>query len=107
MKSLARRSVWWPTLDADVEALVESCALCQSARPALPARTEPFPPASDAWVRVHVDFSSFEGEEFLLLVEEEEAESGDEVGAWPNKRSTALVSSNRTPVSQRIPMSRV
>ena len=28
MKSLARRLLWWPGLDADIEQTVEACAMC-------------------------------------------------------------------------------
>ena len=33
MKSLARSFVWWPGMDAQIEKLVKSCAVCQESRP--------------------------------------------------------------------------
>ena len=29
MKSLARQFVWWPRMDEDIEAAVQTCRLCQ------------------------------------------------------------------------------
>ena len=40
-KSLARSYVWWPNMDADLEAKVRTCTECQSSRPPPPPPPPP------------------------------------------------------------------
>ena len=71
MKTLARMFVWWPGLDADIEAYVKKCITCQSQRPAPPAAPiRPWSWPSTPWSRLHLDLAGpFLGHMFLILVD--------------------------------------
>ena len=71
MKALARRFVWWPLMDKQIEERVKGCWECQQYQPA-PANAPlhpwewPFKP----WSRLHVDFAGpVEGHMLLILVD--------------------------------------
>uniref|UniRef100_A0A3B3SKQ2 Gypsy retrotransposon integrase-like protein 1 n=1 Tax=Paramormyrops kingsleyae TaxID=1676925 RepID=A0A3B3SKQ2_9TELE len=71
MKGLARSYMWWPNLDAEVESLVNACAVCQEHRnsPAL-APLHPWEVPDKPWRRVHVDYAGpWMGKMFLILVD--------------------------------------
>ena len=58
MKGLARSYVWWPGMDADLEAKVRACAECQSSRP--PPASAPLHPwewPQKPWSRLHLDYA--------------------------------------------------
>ena len=62
IKSLARSFVWWPGMDAQIEKLVKSCAVCLESRPS-PA---PAPRGS----RLHIDFAGpFLNHMFMVVVD--------------------------------------
>ncbi|XP_061723525.1 uncharacterized protein K02A2.6-like [Cydia pomonella] len=70
-KALARSYVWWPGIDADVEALCRRCDTCAAEAPA-PARAQPspwpYPPR--VWSRLHCDFlGPFKSKVFFVLVD--------------------------------------
>ncbi|XP_063366282.1 uncharacterized protein K02A2.6-like [Cydia amplana] len=70
-KALARSYVWWPGIDADVEALCRRCDTCAAEAPA-PARAQPspwpYPPR--AWSRLHCDFlGPFQSKIFFVLLD--------------------------------------
>ena len=69
MKQLARRYVWWPGLDSDLETLARSCQACAEKRGA-PPRTSlhPWEPTSGPWQRIHVDFAGPVENQYLLVV---------------------------------------
>ena len=71
MKALARGVVWWPGIDAELEAKVGTCITCQKHRksvPTVPLHTWEFP--SKPWSRLHIDFAGpFMGKTFLVLVD--------------------------------------
>ena len=71
MKSLARSYVWWPGLDADLEAKVKSCISCQENQKSPPqAPLHPWEWPEHPWSRVHVDYAGpFMGKMFLILVD--------------------------------------
>ena len=69
MKNLARRYVWWPGLDAELEGLARDCEFCGEKRGA-PPRSElhPWEPAGGPWERLHVDFAGpFRGTSFFVV----------------------------------------
>ncbi|XP_043244647.1 uncharacterized protein K02A2.6-like [Amphibalanus amphitrite] len=71
MKQLARRFVWWPGLDAELEALARGCPACESKRAAPPhEERHPWEPAQGPWQRVHADFAGpLKGTWFLVMVD--------------------------------------
>ena len=72
MKSLARSYVWWPNMDADLEAKVRTCSECQSSRPP-PASAplhRPWEWPQKPWSRLHLDYAGpFLNRMFLVLVD--------------------------------------
>ena len=71
MKALARQYVWWPKLDAELEAKVRSCMMCQLQRNRPEsAPVHPWEWPQKPWSRVHADFAGpFLGKMFLVLVD--------------------------------------
>jgi hypothetical protein len=71
MKSLARSHVWWPGIDADIEAAVRTCRSCQEnqSNPAIaPVHSWEYPTAP--WERLHVDFAGpMDGKFFLIVID--------------------------------------
>ena len=70
MKALARRHVWWPNLDRDIEEMVRSCQAWQQGQ-CKPAKAShnPWLWPLKPWQRIHVDFAGpFLGKMFLLVV---------------------------------------
>ena len=69
MKQLARRYVWWPGLDAELEDLARGCSACVEKRSAPPRSTlHPWEPTSGPWERLHVDFAGPFQETMILVV---------------------------------------
>nr|XP_012146541.1 PREDICTED: uncharacterized protein K02A2.6-like [Megachile rotundata] len=71
MKSLARKLVWWPSINKDIENLVRNCTSCNLHRnnPAK-VNTHVWEEAENVFDRVHIDFAGpFLGKTFLILVD--------------------------------------
>ena len=70
MKALGRGYVWWPRMDEEVEKVARSCQTCQVNQPH-PAKAVPHPwtAPSAPWERIHLDFCSFSGFQWLLVVD--------------------------------------
>lgn len=70
MKQVARHYVWWPLLDADIEARARACAACAAVRDA-PPRAAPVPYAwpTQPWSRLHADFLHFQSKTYFLLID--------------------------------------
>lgn len=71
MKQLARRYIYWPRLDTDIEHLVRSCATCASLQNSPPKVTvHPWLPPDSNWSRIHIDYAGpFQGYNFLVCVD--------------------------------------
>lgn len=70
MKTLARRSVFWPGLTLDIEEFVKSCDSC--AKMEVVKKSEPLGswiPTTRPFSRLHADFFYLEGNNFLLIVD--------------------------------------
>jgi len=71
MKSLARQYVWWPKIDADIDAKVKACRTCAVAGPAPPPTVlHPWEWPKQPWSRIHVDYAGpFLSKMFLVIVD--------------------------------------
>lgn len=70
MKSLSRSLFWWPSLDEDIENVVNSCDICKQQR-SMPA-TAPVHTwkwASCPWERIHLDFAEVNKQMFLVVMD--------------------------------------
>ena len=71
MKGLARSSVWWPGIDADIDRLCSQCVACaqHSKDPAKsPLSVWDFP--SGQWQRIHIDYAGpFYGSMWLIWID--------------------------------------
>jgi hypothetical protein len=68
MKSLARNYIWWPHMDAAIEAAVKECLTCQRSRPSPPIATlNPWEWPSQPWSRILL--APFQGFMYLVLVD--------------------------------------
>ena len=57
MKQTARRYVWWPNVNSDVESLVRGCMICRENAKAPVAAFQSWPQASKPWERLHLDYA--------------------------------------------------
>ena len=71
MKSLARKHIWWPNVDRDLEEMVQDCQACQANRQKLPiAPLHPWSWPTGVWQHIHIDFAGpFLGHMFLLVID--------------------------------------
>lgn len=71
MKGLARSYVWWPNIDADLEAQVKQCNQCQLNQPSPPAvAMHPWEWPEHPWERIHLDYAGpYLGKMFLVVVD--------------------------------------
>ncbi|XP_039757370.1 uncharacterized protein K02A2.6-like [Pararge aegeria] len=70
-KSLARSYVWWPNIDAQIEATCKQCETCAMEADAPPRTTsQPWPYHLQPWSRLHLDFlGPINGKTFLVLID--------------------------------------
>ena len=70
VKAIARGYFWFPGIDNEIEKEVAQCEACQTfrANPA-PAPLIPWKFPAATWERVHVDFFSLNGQEFVILID--------------------------------------
>ena len=70
MKGLSRIHVWFPNIDKDIEAMVKSCYECIKNKNK-PAKSfiHPWDWPTNTFDRVHVDFFSLHGKDYLLLAD--------------------------------------
>ena len=69
MKQLARRHLWWPGLDRELENLARSCAACVEKRADPPKSVlHPWERTTGPWERIHADFAGpFQGTMLLIV----------------------------------------
>ena len=71
MKQLARKYLWWPRLDKEIEKTVKLCTACKETAKAPPSsqRASWSWPAGP-WKRLHLDFAGpYQGKTFLVIVD--------------------------------------
>lgn len=89
MKSLSRSLFWWPTLEEDIENVVNSCDICKQQR-SMPA-TAPVHTwkwASGPWERIHLDFAEVNKQMFLVVM--------DAYARWPEIFHMQTTTSSKT-----------
>ena len=65
----ARQCVYWPGINQDIKRFVEACPTCQRHRPQEPRQPlKPTPPPERLWQHLGADFMSFDGSEYLVIV---------------------------------------
>ena len=77
MKQLARRYIWWPNINADIDRITKCCEACTLYRnkpPVVPLHPWEFP--HHPWSRVHIDYAGrLFGFMWLIIV--------DAYSKWP------------------------
>ena len=68
-RALARDSVWWPKLSAQIETLVKNCPECVKERKVPPEPLCPSPTPDYAWQKVGMDLFDLKGKPYLLLID--------------------------------------
>ncbi|XP_045449691.1 uncharacterized protein K02A2.6-like [Melitaea cinxia] len=70
-KSMARSYVWWPNIDADIEATCRACETCAMEATAPPhAAPRSWPYLTQPWSRLHVDFlGPYQGKIFFIVID--------------------------------------
>lgn len=70
MKQIGRSYVWWPQMDAEIEARARACTACAAVRDA-PPRAPPVPYAwpTEPWSRLHADFLHHGGKTYFLIID--------------------------------------
>lgn len=71
MKQLARRYLWWPKLDKEIEETVKLCSSCQESAKAPPSsKPAAWSWPGGPWKRLHLDFAGpYLGKMFLVIVD--------------------------------------
>ena len=90
MKSVARRYVWWPTINQDIESCTHECQHCQLfKKDPTRAPNHPWEKPKNPWERLHIDFAGpFKGYMWLILV--------DALTKWPEVIQMSTTSSEQT-----------
>ena len=70
MKQMARSYLWFPQIDNVIESIANSCPTCMSVRKD-PPKSPMFPwkYPENPWDRIHIDYATFQGENYLLVVD--------------------------------------
>lgn len=69
-KQLARKYVWWPGIDQDIEEFIQRCDVCQKC--SVRRRQHPlmsWEKSMHPFERVHLDHFFFDGKKFLIIVD--------------------------------------
>ncbi|KAI8430426.1 hypothetical protein MSG28_000703 [Choristoneura fumiferana] len=69
-KAEARKRMWWPKIDQQIEEKIGSCGVCMTMRSAPPrSPLAPWPYPAGPWQRVHLDMCAVQGKQFLIAVD--------------------------------------
>lgn len=68
-KALARGLVWWPSLNADLETMIQNCVPCSAVNRPHKKLYISWPETSEPFQRVHLDFFQFRSSNFLIVVD--------------------------------------
>ena len=70
MQQIAKNTVYWPGIDADIEDWVQRCTACLATKPN--QKREPLLPHTvpdQPWQKLGADFFDFDGKKFLLVID--------------------------------------
>ena len=69
MKSIARQSVWWPEMDANIEHMYRSCEQCSISKLSNKSDWRAWPEPERKWQRCHIDYAGpFENGQYALVI---------------------------------------
>lgn len=100
MKATARNFVWWPKIDADIEALCGACPRCNAVRSAAPADPHPWTTPAGPWQRLHIDFAG-PMDNYLFLIVVDAFTKWPEIFAMRNATSQTTIAALRTLFSRQ------
>lgn len=70
MKLLARRYIWWPRIDNDIQTITSQCEICCSNASSPKREFESWPEPQEPWERVHLDFAGpFQESMWLICID--------------------------------------
>lgn len=70
VKQLARRYVWWGTLNSDIERLIKACDVCRQLATTPTQKYTEWPKTESPWDRLHLDFAGpFRGKMWLICID--------------------------------------
>lgn len=86
MKAIARRHVYWPSIDKNIEDYVRACGKCQlNAKTPVKAKLSSWPIAERAMQRIHIDFAGpIRSKYYLIIV--------DSFSKWPEAYQCTTIS---------------
>ena len=90
MKMLTRSYIWWPKLDADIEAMAKSRVPCLETKNApATAPLHPWIGLLRPWHRIHINFAGpMNGQSFLIVV--------DAHSKWPEVKEMKFTTTTAT-----------
>lgn len=100
MKGLACSYMWWPNMDAEVEALVKACVKCQENRNSPPvAPLHPWEVSDKPWRRIHIDYVG-PWKRKMFLIQMDAYSKWTEAHAMSRSTSTVTIDCLRQSFSQ-------
>lgn len=89
MKQLARRYVWFPNIDQEIESMAKKCTICQENGDNPKQVFSAWPEAEQPWERIHIDFAGpFLNKMWLIAV--------DSYSKFPFVRPVSVATSGST-----------
>ena len=89
MKAIARRYMWWPRRNDDIEAQAQSCQICQTVQTSPPvAPLYPWTWPKRVWQSLHINFAEKDGNNLLVVI--------DSHSKWLEVKHTTSTTSQRT-----------
>lgn len=90
MKLLARATVYWPSIDDDIERTIKSCTNCATIPKApIKCTLQSWPVSTKPWSRIHADYAGpVNGQYYLVIV--------DSFSNWPEAFMTSSTTSKKT-----------
>lgn len=97
MKARARKSVWWPFMNSDINQRWRSCPTCVERSPSNPKEpTKPREPAEFPFQILHMDLASYSGKQYLIIV--------DQFSGWPIVRNLGKEATTATVTQFLLPV---